>query len=136
MSTSISTRPPPLSDFITLRAAEGWGEISEEAARTSLAGGLLNVCAYDSDTLAGFGRVVGDGALYFYIQDLIIVPACRGKGLGRQLLKHLLDEIRKIATPGATIGLMAANGKEAFYERFDFVSRPNEIYGAGMTMVI
>jgi len=119
-----------------MRAAEGWGDISEKAARASLAASLINVCAYEDEALTGFGRVVGDGVLYFYIQDLIVSPAYRGKGYGRKLLAHLLSEIKKQASPGATIGLMAAHGKEAFYESFGFISRPNAIYGAGMIQIV
>lgn len=128
--------PPPLCDFMALRTAEGWGQITEEVARATLVGGLINVCAYEGETLAGFGRVVGDGVLYFYIQDLIVAPHYRGKGYGRQLMGHLLAEIRNQAAPGATVGLMAAYGKEAFYESFGFISRPNDIYGAGMIQVL
>ena len=132
----LEPHPPSLADFIALRAAEGWGEISQDTARASLKGGLVTVCAYERDTLAGFGRVVGDGVLYFYIQDLIVAPPFRGKGYGRAMLDHLLANIKKQAAPGATIGLMAAHGKEAFYESFGFVARPTEACGAGMTQVI
>jgi hypothetical protein len=30
--------------------------------------------------------------------------------------------------------LVAAKGKEEFYEKFGFINRPNDIYGAGMTL--
>jgi len=127
---------PPLTDFIAMRASEGWGEISQDTARASLAASLINICAFDSETLAGFGRVVGDGHLYFYIQDLIVAAAYRGQGHGRALLQRLLTEIESIAVPGAMIGLMAAHGKENFYKDFGFIARPNETYGAGMIKLV
>ena len=132
----LDASPPPVAEFIALRAAEGWGEIGEETAQASLAAGLINVCAYEGDTLAGFGRVVGDGVLYFYIQDLIVAPSYRRQGLGSQLLKRLLSEIKNTAAPGASIALMAAHGKEDFYKPFGFIARPNDIYGAGMIQVV
>lgn len=125
---------PPLASFIALRAAEGWGTLSEDAARRSVAGGLINATLHDGDTLVGFGRVVGDGVLYFYIQDLIIAPAFRGQGHGRRILADLVARTRQVAAPGAVIGLMSASGREGFYESFGFVGRPNERYGAGMML--
>lgn len=127
---------PPLADFIAMRSAEGWGEISQETARASLSSSLINLCAYDEESLAGFGRVVGDGALYFYIQDLIVAPAYRGQRIGRSLIHNLLTEIESIAASGAMIGLMAAHGKEDFYKGFGFIARPNETYGAGMIKLV
>ena len=136
MAIEMFPEAPPLTDFIAMRASEGWSEISEDTARASLAASLINVCAFDGETLTGFGRVVGDGHLYFYIQDLIVAPNFRGKGYGRQIMQALLEKIEKIAAPGASIGLMAAHRKEAFYESFGFVARPNDVYGAGMIKLI
>lgn len=86
-----------------------------------------------SDELLGFGRVVGDGVLYFYVQDVIVVRGARGKGVGRLIMGRLMVRLREIAPAGATIGLMSAAGKEGFYERFGFVTRPSDAHGAGMT---
>jgi len=136
MSLSFKLGPPPLAAFIEMRRAEGWGDIREDTALAALVSGLINICAYDDKTLVGFGRVVGDGALYFYIQDVIVVPPYRGKGYGQMIMGRLLTEIKKQAATGATIGLMAAQGKEAFYESFGFISGPNRVYGAGMVQVL
>lgn len=136
MSATLTLAPPPLSDFIALRAAEGWGKISEDAARASLAASQIQISAYVGQTLAGYGRVVGDGVLYFYIQDLIVAPACRTKGLGADIMNALLAEVSKRAVPGAMVGLMAAQGKEGFYERFGFITRPSDSFGASMIKVL
>ena len=127
---------PPLSDFIAFRANEGWGEISQETAEASLSASLVNVCAFEGERLAGFGRVVGDGHLYFYIQDLIVAPTYRGRGVGKQIMERLIEEIKNRATSGAMIGLMSAHGKEAFYKKFGFIVRPNDVFGAGMIRLL
>ena len=44
--------------------------------------------------------------------------------------------MKKIAPEGATLGLMAAHDKEAFYEKFAFEQRPTNRLGAGMTQFI
>lgn len=136
MTPSFKLCPPPVAAFIGMRRAEGWGEISEETAHATLAGGLINITAYDENTLVGFGRIVGDGVLYFYIQDVIVAPPYRGNGYGREIIQRLISEVRQTAADGAVICLMAARGKEPFYESLGFTARPNHTLGAGMMLTL
>ncbi len=82
------------------------------------------------------GRVVGDGALYFYLQDIIVKPTHQGRAIGRQIVSKLTDEAVARAEIGATIGLMSAKDKEGFYENFGFQVRPTEQLGAGMSRFV
>ena len=132
----ISAVPPSAKDFIEFREACGWGSINMTTAKQALRGSLFVRSIHVDGNLVGFGRVVGDGALNFYIQDLIVHDQFRAKGFGKKLMTSLMDGIYDIAQPGATIGLMAAHGKEHFYQPFGFETRPNHLYGAGMTCVI
>lgn len=53
-------------------------------------------------------------------------------------MKFVINYIRP-STPESSIlqvCLMALKGKEAFYERFGFVSRPNEMQVVGMQQII
>lgn len=97
---------------------------------------MIDVTCRSNDELVGLARVVGDGVLYFYIQDVIVRPDWRGHAVGRRMMDLLIDGIKERARTGATIGLMAAAGKEAFYERFGFQTRPTDRLGAGMTQFI
>ena len=78
-------------------------------------------------------RVVGDGGLVFYVQDVIVLPEFQGRGIGAQLMEKVMAYIEGHAHHNTIIGLMSAIGKEAFYERYGFVKRPAEKYGPGMT---
>lgn len=128
---------PPAHDFARMRADCGWGPmIPLPEAERSLAAGLFNTCAYVDGTLAGFGRVVGDGVLYFYLQDIIVEPAFRGQGIGRAIVDDLLAQIEAAATITCSIGLMSVEGKEALYQASGFQSRPAPGVGAGMTQFI
>jgi len=53
-------------------------------------------------------------------------------------MEFVMNYVKSSAPKGSIlqIGLMASKGKEAFYERFGFVSRPNEKQGAGMQQLI
>lgn len=122
-------RSPTISEYRELRASAGWWDVDEGAAETALANSLFSVVAAEKDILVGFGRVVGDGGLYFYIQDLIIHPGFREKGFGKQVMDELMSFIRARAKSGAFIGLMAAKGLESYYESFGFMVRDESAPG-------
>lgn len=133
---SVLNTKPPIDDFISLRAECGWGRLDIETATRTLAASLANITVFETERVVGFGRVVGDGAIYFYVQDLIVAADYRGQGIGSDILKALIGQTRDIASPGASIGLMSAKGKEPFYEGFGFAARPNCVFGAGMTLLL
>jgi len=85
--------------------------------------------------LVGFGRVVGDGVLYFYIADVFVDPAQRGQGLGDLIISTIIDRIREMAEPTATVAVLAAPGRESFYEKFGFERCPNKYFGDGMAFL-
>jgi predicted N-acetyltransferase YhbS len=75
---------------------------------------------------------MGDGALYFFLAELIIDPVVHGRGHGDALMRAVTAYFDRSAVPGATITLVAMPGRESFYERFGFVRCPDGPFGAGM----
>ena len=66
-------------------------------------------------SIIGIGRIIGDGALYFYIQDLIVLPSYQQQGIGKFIMQQLLEHTSKKTLPTqAFIGLMAAAGTGPF----------------------
>lgn len=59
-------------------------------------------------------RVIGDGGMTSYVQDVIVEPAHQGQGIGGQQMGRVMAYIGAHAVPGAVVGLMAAAGKEGF----------------------
>jgi hypothetical protein len=47
-------------------------------------------------------------------------------------MNRVMKFINENAAVGAVVGLMAAKGKESFYEKYGFCKRPDENFGAGM----
>lgn len=76
-------------DFIRLRIQAGFVEIPVEHARKALRNGLMNVSAIYNGELVGMGRLVGDGAMYWYLQEIIILPQFQRKGIGTMIVNHL-----------------------------------------------
>ena len=109
-----------------MRAVVGWQPFDESMAATALANSLYAVSVLHHGELIGCGRVVGDDAAFFYLQDVVIHPAFQGKGLGKRLVTALMDYIRLHVHPNTTIGLLAAPGAADFYLQFGFeVCAPN-----------
>ena len=120
-------------DFVRLRIAAGFAEVPVEHARKALQNGLINVSAMYNGELVGMGRLVGDGAMYWYLQEIIILPQFQRKGIGTMIVNHLVDYAKASSTSGkfTTIGGVSAKGKEPFYEKMGF-----EIISNGMIKMI
>ena len=67
-------REPTVEEYRRLRASAGWSERTIEAMETSLEHGLYGVCLVRDGETIGCGRVIGDGGMYFYVQDVIVLP--------------------------------------------------------------
>lgn len=125
-------REPTVSEYRRLRRAVGWSDVSDEGIVVGLENALYSVVLLRGGLTVGCGRVVGDGGIYFYIQDIIILPEYQGLGLGRLIMDKVMNYLRGRAAPGAFVGLMAAEGVAPFYERYGFKVRPEDAPGMGM----
>lgn len=114
---------------VRLRVAAGFVEIPVDHARKALQNGLVNVSAIYNGELVGMGRLVGDGAMYWYLQEIIILPRFQRKGIGTMIVNHLVDYAKVNSATGkfTTVGGVSARGKEPFYEKMGFEIIPNGI---------
>ena len=126
-------KTPSPEEYNRLRTAVGWGAYDAGVIESFLPNSFYCVCAYSGEKMVGMARVIGDGGLVFYIQDVIVLPEFQGRGIGSQMMEKVMAYIENHAHHNTIIGLMSAIGKEAFYERYGFTRRPTEKYGAGMT---
>jgi len=130
----IEYRLPTVSEYKKLRELVGWLEPDENATVIALKNSLFSAVAVEHDVVIGCGRVIGDGGLYFYIQDLIIHPEYQNKSVGKSLMKELMGFIKANAKSGAFVGLMSAKGLEKYYEPFGFKTRDKD--APGMCQII
>ena len=120
----IECRKIEVAEYQYLRNTTDWGELNDNAVRIALENDLFSVCVLAQDKIVGMGRVIGDGAIYFYIQDLIVHPDYQGKGIGKLIMEKIDDFLANNAFDDSFIGLMAAVGVEEFYHKFGYKSRP------------
>jgi len=123
---------PEVNEFAGLREKIGWGQTNLEMARTSLANSLFHVSIRHQEVLIAMGRVVGDGAMFFYIQDVIVDPDYQKQGLGHIIMENIETYLQQATQKGSTVGLLAARGKEAFYRRYGYLDRSGDDLGLGM----
>lgn len=129
---SIHLKSPSVEEFSALRSKIGWGQIDFNIAGISLNNSLFHVTVRYESQLIGMGRVVGDGAMYFYIQDVVVDPNYQNMGIGNILMKKIESYLAASAKQGSTISLLAAKDKENFYTKYGYILRPNDSLGHGM----
>ena len=119
-------------EFIRLKVSAGFRERSVQLVEKALDSDLYDVVAVINDEVIGMGRLVGDGVLYWYLQEIVVLPEYQNMGIGTAIVNRLLEYITEHTEKGSftSVGLTAAKGKEGFYERFGFNK------SAGMTKYI
>lgn len=132
MSVMINATLPRAEEFMALRNQTGWGEIDLETAKMAISGSLGGVSAYENDSLIGMARLIGDGSLNLYIQDVIVLPGFRRQGIARDMLRALITDMQRQFPNSCTIGLLSVAGLEGLYAAFGFNVRPDGPFGAGM----
>jgi ribosomal protein S18 acetylase RimI-like enzyme len=73
----------------------------------------------------GMGRVLSDGISDGYIQDLVILPEYRKKGIGKKLTKVLVDCCKSKGVNW--IALISEPNQEEFYKKIGFKEMKNYI---------
>ena len=128
----VSLQSPTVEEYCLLREKTTWGKVDSAQVLVSLNNSLFHVVIHENEKIIGMARVVGDGALYFYIQDVVVDPEYQNRGLGTILMHEVENYLSSSAKKGSTIGLLSAKGKEKFYFRFGYKNRPSENLGNGM----
>ena len=66
--------------------------------------------------LIGFARVISDDATTYYLCDVIIDPAYRGRGFGKALVSHIVS----LPEYAGLRGLLLTKDVHGLYEQFGF----------------
>ena len=113
-----------LEDVVRLLRMTYWAEkrpveIIEKSLRNAA---CFGVCVEGADALAGFARVISDDATAFYLCDVIVDPAFRGRGLGTALVSHIVSHppyarLRGFLIPRDAHGLYRPFGFEVVNDR-------------------
>ncbi|WP_433774796.1 GNAT family N-acetyltransferase [Bacillus wiedmannii] len=112
---------PTLEEYKYLCDSVGWTDyMNFEVVETSLQNSIYCITVNDNNRIVGMGRIVGDGAIYFYIQDIVVHPDYQKNGIGKEIMNTLVEYLNQNAPDKAFVGLFASQGKTSFYEKYDF----------------
>lgn len=123
------------NDFIRLFASVGWGKLPEDLVNTALANSYATFSVESNGIVIAMARLLGDGAMSFFLKDLAVEPEYQGNGIGRVLLTHIEEYIQSQLKPGweGYLQLVSAKGREKFYQKLGYAIHPHEHSGAGMS---
>ena len=124
MYAEIAARSPTVEEFAAVTEAVGFKAHPPEAIRIGLLNTWYAVCAVLSGNVIGVGRIVGDGALHFYVTGIMVVPSHQRRGVGTAIVEALLSEVKRVPFENVLVEALPLPGLEAFYGRLGFrVSR-------------
>lgn len=129
MPLEFREQAPDPAAFKALYDSTGWGSGERPLAfyAEALAGSWACCAVYEGSELIGFGRLVSDGRLHAYVNEMIVSSRHQGRGIGREILQRLLARCR--AAGITDIQLFAARGKAGFYAEQGFQVRPEDAPG-------
>jgi GNAT superfamily N-acetyltransferase len=133
-SLTVRDAAPSATNYNIIRRLNDWPEYLTEDTQIALKNSIFWVTVYDGEQLVGMGRVLGDTRTCFYIQDVMVTPKRQKEGIGSIIMNQIMEYIHLNAIKNAYIGLMSRKGVEGFYEKYQFVSRPNNTMGHGMVV--
>ena len=110
------------ADVKNLYEDAGWTSYTKDLPKLmeAIDASLMVISAWDDAKLIGLIRVVGDGLVIIYIQDILVLNAYKRKGVGSKLLKYVLENYKDVRQKV----LLTDDGEDTrgFYEANGFVS--------------
>ena len=109
-------------EIVQLYRAGGWwkDEYDQDSLPGMIRGSFAFAIATDRKTghAVGMGRVISDGVFDGYIQDLVVLPDYRRRGIGARIVAALVARCTGLGI--SWIGLIAEPGTESFYQPLGF----------------
>ena len=123
-----------IDTYLELRQSVQFRKLTRDQAKKGLSNSLYTLVAFKDGKAVGMGRIVGDGAIICYVQDLIVLPRVQHLGIGSKILNELKRHVEELRLPDTEMMfcLMCAKGREPFYLKHGFLARPTEHLGPGM----
>ncbi|MFE1630053.1 GNAT family N-acetyltransferase [Brevibacillus reuszeri] len=126
MSFEIIERRPTLEEFHQLCVSVGWEKMMNfNVIDDSLENSLYSVVVLSKSKIIGMGRIIGDGYVYFYLQDIVVLPEFQNTGIGTMIMDKLMSFLKGNAPDKAFIGLFSSSEGKNLYEKYGFNQYPS-----------
>lgn len=110
-------RDVDLDELSNLYRIAPLGKKPPAALATVFANSMFKCFVYADEKLIGAGRALADGLDCAYIADVAVNPDYQGRGLGKAIIRHLVE----LSSDHKKIILYANPGAEPFYARLGFL---------------
>lgn len=109
--------------ILALYREPGWWQTDDNPEYLDMVQRIISdsfcfVIAKQGDRIVGMGRAISDGISDAYIQDVTVTGELRGQGIGKGIVKTLVDYMKGKGLQW--IGLISEPGYEKFYESLGF----------------
>lgn len=111
---------PDVATYCHLRQAAGLSAKTAEAAARGLPASLFAVQITLDNHVVGMGRVIGDGGTAYQVVDIAVLPEHQGKGLGKMIMREIMQYLQQHAPPSAYVSLIADGPAQDLYAQFGF----------------
>ena len=111
---------PDVLTYCHLRQAAGLSGKTEEAAARGLPASLFAVQIMLGEQTVGMGRVIGDGGCFYQVVDIAVLPEHQGKGLGKMIMREIMQYLNQHAPKSAYVSLIADGQAQDLYAQFGF----------------
>ncbi len=115
--TYIYNETVPVKALADLRESVGWNRMENEY-KNPLLTSYCHIAVYEKEALIGYIDCVSNGVTDAYIQDLMVHPDYQGRGIGTDLMKQMIDYLRKKHI--YMISVVFEESLKPFYEKFGF----------------
>ncbi|OIB00329.1 GNAT family acetyltransferase [Paenibacillus sp. LC231] len=135
MNVNITEEFPQNQEYMDLKAVTGLPEVEISAIATALNRSVLSLLARDdNDRLIGMGRVVGDGAFYFQLVDIMVAASHLDQGVEEMIVSELLSRLTKIAPSGAEVTVITDVPGIKLYQHAGFKLLYPDRYGMARSL--
>jgi ribosomal protein S18 acetylase RimI-like enzyme len=116
-------RPVDIPGLQRLYAHTEWAPRRDAVGIEASLATSIAVGAWDGERLVGFTRALSDGTYRAYVEDVVVDPDYRGRGIGERMVAALLRTLADIET----VSLFCEPARVGFYERNGFEARRNQV---------
>ena len=121
-ATDVPLSPAQFTDLLRRSTLAARRPVDDaECVAGMVANADLTVTAWRGDRLVGVARSVTDFTYCCYLSDLAVDEACKGEGIGRELIARTRDALG----PGCTLILLAAPAAAGYYPKIGFDAHPS-----------
>jgi GNAT superfamily N-acetyltransferase len=110
-----------MQEYQQLVSAVNWKIKEESLTELVLSSVLFAAVAVTAEGIVvGCVLVIGDGASFYYIKDMMVQPQYQSKRVGSALMHRVNEWIDANGAPDALVGLYTGQHLAPFYKQFGF----------------